>query len=120
MPALAPVANALGAVVGLVRQEAVVTLTDAGGGAVRVLLEAGPVVCGDLEEGVRLAEREARERAGALALAAGIGEAHVEVRREDVAVTRDGARTFLESRVTAIATGRPASAADDRLRVRHR
>ena len=110
LPAHGPVANALGAVVGLVRQEVTVTLTDAGGGSVRVLLGGGPVVRATLAEGVRLAEREARERAEARATAAGVGEATIEVRREDVAVERDGARTFLECRLTAVATGRPASA----------
>ena len=114
LPAHGPVANALGAVVGLVRQEVTVTLTDAGGGSVRVLLGGGPVVCAALEEGVRLAEREARELAAARATAAGVGEATIELRREDVVVNRDGARTFLECRVSAIATGRPASADAER------
>lgn len=114
LPAHGPVANALGAVVGLVRQEATVTLTDAGGGLVRVLLGDGPIVRASLAEGVQLAEREARELAEARAAAAGVGEVTIEVHREDLAVERDGASTFLECRVTAIATGRPASAETER------
>jgi len=114
LPLHGDVANALGAVVGRIRQAVCVTIVADGGTRVRVLLAAGPESVDTLEEGVAIAEAEARSRAVALALAAGVGETAVTFSREDDCVDRDGLSVFLESRVTAVASGRPACGAGAR------
>ena len=72
LPVHGDVANALGAVVGQVRQEARVTVVAAGGHRARALLASGPEERATLEDAVALATREARSRAIALAVAAGV------------------------------------------------
>ena len=111
LPVHGDVANALGAVVGQVRQEARVTVVAAGGRRARALLASGPEERETLEDAVALATREARSRAIALAVAAGVRADDVLTRssREDDAVERDGVTVFLEARITVTASGRPAS-----------
>lgn len=109
LPEHGKVANALGAVVGHVRQEARVTIVAGGGLSVRVMLEDGPVRFSSLAEGVTVATADARRKASELAFVAGVGDVTVDINREDDSVDRDGLTIFLECRITAVATGRPAS-----------
>lgn len=115
LPVHGCVANALGAVMGHVRQSCCVTLISAGGGSVRILLDDGPVSRPSIEEGVACATEAARTRAVAMAEAAGVGSMVIETHREDDIVERDGSKVFLECRVTVTATGRPASGVSERV-----
>jgi len=114
LPVHGRVANALGAVMGHVRQTCCVTLISAGGGSVRILLDSGPVSRPSIEEGVACATEAARTRAVALAEAAGVGSMVIETRREDDVVEQDGSKVFLECRISVTATGRPVSGVPER------
>ena len=110
LPEHAAVANAVGAVAGAVRESRTVTLVPEGPGAVRVLLASGPVVVPDLETAARIATEAVGEAALEAARAAGAEAPVVSVRRDDALVEIGGASTLVESRVTAVAVGRPAGA----------
>ncbi|PID60962.1 MAG: hydantoinase [Gammaproteobacteria bacterium] len=108
LPEHANVANALGAVVGLVRQQQEITIGPAAGERVRVMLPDGPEECANLEAGAALALSRAEAMAREAAELAGASDITVITRREDNLV-RDGDReVFFESRITATASGRPA------------
>ncbi|MGQ7844118.1 hydantoinase/oxoprolinase N-terminal domain-containing protein [Granulosicoccus sp. 3-233] len=107
----AQVANALGAVVGSVRQEQHILLTPAGGERVQILLSSGPEVHETLEEAAVAAARICSQLAAEKLQQAGGAEFIITVERHDNMVTRDGQRTFLESRISAVAVGRPAGLA---------
>ncbi len=104
----AQVANALGAVVGSVRQQQHIVITPAGGESVNVHLPAGPVIHPTLEEGVAAATTVCRQLAHEKVQRAGGFEITMSVERHDKVVTRDGKTTFLESRISAMAIGRPS------------
>ncbi|MFK8075294.1 MAG: hydantoinase/oxoprolinase N-terminal domain-containing protein [Granulosicoccus sp.] len=109
LPDYAHVANALGAVVGTVRQEQVISIAPAGGKRVSVLFPDGPVEFEDLEEGVQAAKDKCEQLAREKATAAGASSLTLSFDRKDTSV-KDGDQTvFFESRVSALATGRPAS-----------
>lgn len=109
LPDYAHVANALGAVVGTIRQEQVITIGPAGGKRVSVLFPEGPKEFEELEEGVNAAKLRCEEMAREKATAAGAHSLTVSFDRKDKSV-KDGDQTvFFESRISALATGRPAS-----------
>lgn len=110
LPQHAEVANALGAVVGTIRQEQVVTIAPAGGKQVSVLFPDGPEIFADLEAGAAAAQQTGEELVRQKAVNAGASEVTVTVDRHDTTV-KDGVNTILlESCITIIAVGRPATA----------
>lgn len=114
LPEHAGVANALGAVVGSVRQRQVIMITPAGGGRqVKVMYPEGPKTYATLEEGAAAATERAQSMARLKAEAAGAVAIDVTTTREDNAVTEGKETVFFESRITALASGRPATSALD-------
>ena len=109
LPEFAHVANALGAVVGTIRQEQVITIAPAGGKRVTVLFSDGPKSFDDLESGALAAKQECENLARAKANAAGADDVTVTHVRRDIAVKDGDQRVFFESRISALAVGRPAS-----------
>ena len=105
LPDYAHVANALGAVVGTIRQEQVITIAPAGGKRVSVLFPDGPKEFEDLEDGVAAAKKKCEQLATEKATAAGAQSLTVSFDRKDKSV-KDGDQTvFFESRICALATG---------------
>ena len=114
LPKYAGVANALGAVVGSVRQRQVIMITPAGGGRqVKVMYPEGPKTYATLEEGAAAATDRAESMARLKAEAAGAVAIDVTTTREDNAVTEGNETVFFESRITALASGRPATSVMD-------
>ena len=114
LPEYAGVANALGAVVGSVRQRQVIMITPAGGGRqVKVMYPEGPTTYATLEEGAAAATDRAESMARLKAEAAGAVAIDVTTTREDNAVTEGNETVFFESRITALASGRPATSVKD-------
>jgi len=74
LPEYAHVANALGAVVGTIRQEQILGIAPAGGNRVSVLFPEGPQDFDDLEAGVVAAQKRCEQIAREKALAAGAAE----------------------------------------------
>ncbi|EBU8131986.1 hydantoinase, partial [Salmonella enterica subsp. enterica serovar Java] len=107
LPADADVANALGAVVGQVRLQVEVVVTQPQPGLFRLTTAGGVRDFHDEERAMQAAEAEARETALARAATAGADAAQVELARGVNVSIADGQRIFLEARVTAIASGRP-------------
>ncbi len=110
IPEYAYVANALGAVVGRVRQCSEVVLTPGSGKAVVVHFPDGAQSFAELEEAASAASKWAREQANQLASEAGATDIGVVVERSDNIVNTQGQDVFFESRIVATATGRPAIA----------
>lgn len=109
LPEFAHVANALGAVVGTVRQEHAITITPAGGKRVSVLLKDGPELFDDLDSGAVAARQWCEAQAREKALQAGAEDVTVTFAQHDT-IVRDGDQdVFFESFVTATAVGRPSS-----------
>ncbi|MGD8357798.1 MAG: hydantoinase/oxoprolinase family protein [Lysobacterales bacterium] len=109
LPEGAEVANAFGAVMGSVVQRAQVTVTQPRNGVFIVHSDLGPQTCGHLDEALREAQRLAKEQARDLATQAGAAEAEVSLHEESNHVRHDvDGDLFLETRVIATATGRPA------------
>lgn len=109
LPEFAHVANALGAVVGTIRQEQVITIAPAGGKRVSVLFPDGPKSFDDLESGALAAKLECESMARSKANAAGANDVTVTHDRRDIAVKDGDQSVFFESRISALAVGRPAS-----------
>ncbi|MBX2838169.1 MAG: hydantoinase/oxoprolinase family protein [Gammaproteobacteria bacterium] len=109
-PQYADVANAVGAVVGSVRQESSVTITPLGGHRVRVHYMDGPEEYENLESAATDARERVESLATASAIAAGATDISVTHARKDNVVEDQGERVFFESVVTAVAVGRPATA----------
>jgi len=107
----AAVANALGAVVGTVRQDVTLTLSPAGGKRVRVHDKDGPVIFNSLEEAADYATKRASDAAKERALAAGAIDINLTVHRQDNTVEEQGTIVFFGSEITACAMGRPAQLA---------
>ena len=108
VPEAAGVANALGAVAGVVRQARAISLQPGGGTDVVVLLPDGPKQLPDLESAAALATQKASDMAIQAALEAGAGDPpELSVSREDKLIEKDGLSVFIESRIIAVATGRP-------------
>ena len=110
IPEFAHVANALGAVVGRIRQCSELLLTPGSGKAVVVHFPDGVQSFAELEEAASVASDWARARASQLACDAGATDIGVGVERLDNIVNTQGQDVFFESRIVATATGRPAIA----------
>jgi len=109
LPNYAQVANALGAVVGTIRQQQVLGIAPAGGKRVSVLFPEGPEDYDDLEAGVEAAKIRCEQIAREKALAAGAAELTITFDRKDTIVKDGDQQVFFESQISALATGRPAT-----------
>ena len=107
-PEHAHVANALGAVVGSVRQEQVIVIAPTGGKRVTVLFPDGALQFDTLEAGAEAAITEASRLAVEKATQAGASEPSLSVDRVDNTVKEGGEEVFFESRITVTASGRPS------------
>ena len=109
MPEHAEVANAFGAIMGSVVQRAQVTVTQPRHGDFIVHSDREPEHFSDLREALDRAGQLASDKARQLARQAGAADVEVHVERDARHVRHDiDGELFLESRVTATATGRPA------------
>ena len=106
-PEFAHVANALGAVVGSIRQEQTLMINPAGGKRVCVLFPDGPVEFDTLEEGAEAAIAKASALASDKARLAGAPNVVLDVVRADNSVKQCDEHVFFESRITVTASGRP-------------
>lgn len=104
----ASVANAIGAVVGVIRQEVVIEIQAAGGKQVRVLFAEGPQEYATLETGALAATTRCRQLVQQKAVQAGAIDPAIRIQRLDNAVRQGNETVFFDSRITAIAVGRPA------------
>ena len=111
VPEHAGVANAVGAVVGGIRAQAVATIAKPADGLYRVFAGAGPRDFPDLETATAHARRLLEVRARREALDAGAGEVHLSFERRDSIAVVEGRETLVERTVTAVASGRPRFAA---------
>lgn len=107
LPQHADVSNALGAVVGTIRQVQTINIVPAGATQVRVLMPEGPAHFDTLEAGAEAATAVASELARRRAESSGAVNIEVRVHREDNIVEQGGAQVFFESTITATAIGRP-------------
>ena len=107
LPEQGNVANALGAVVGSVRQASEVVITPAGGKSVNVHFASGTEKFAQLDEAATAAIEAARKQAHQLAVDAGADNISVTHTRTDNVVDNDGDVVFFESRIAATAIGRP-------------
>jgi len=112
LPEHASVANALGAVVGRVRQTQTLVITPAGGKRVRVHALDGPKEFDQLEAAAEWARTVLEEKVAALALAAGATDFEISSVRNDTVVDNNGDKVFFESVIAVHATGRPATLQD--------
>lgn len=108
LPRYADVANAIGAVVGTVRQEYLIVITPAGGKRVSVLFPDGPEVFDTLESGAVAAQSAAELLVRSKAERAGASNVTVSCQRDDNVVTHGPESVFFESKITAVAVGRPS------------
>jgi N-methylhydantoinase A/oxoprolinase/acetone carboxylase beta subunit len=112
VPDLAGVANAVGAVVGQVRIQSDVTVTEPEGGRFRIHTPDGAQDFPDLDAALAQAEALARADAEARAVEAGAGALRVRCARDVRQVDTNGQTVFIEARVSAVASGRPRLAAE--------
>jgi N-methylhydantoinase A/oxoprolinase/acetone carboxylase beta subunit len=108
MPENAEVANAFGAVMGSVVQRTHVTVTQPVHGTFIVHGDQGPQSFNDLGSALTRAEELAMEKVRVLCSSAGAGTMEVRISRDENHVHHDlDGDLFLETRITATATGRP-------------
>ncbi|MCX8502877.1 MAG: hydantoinase/oxoprolinase family protein [Alphaproteobacteria bacterium] len=107
MPEHADVANALGAVVGHVKITGETVILSPGSGRFRIHGPASSHDFHDLESAARAAIDGLRKDIALRAEAAGADNAEISIDRKDVSAFADGQDIFVESRITAMATGRP-------------
>jgi N-methylhydantoinase A/oxoprolinase/acetone carboxylase beta subunit len=108
VPEHAEVANAVGAVVGSIMQSVRVLITpQENGESFRVHCEDGVHDFRELEEAAEFALRAAEKRAKQLAGKAGAVSVNTSVERKDQNAAVAGEQLFIQSVVTATATGRP-------------
>jgi N-methylhydantoinase A/oxoprolinase/acetone carboxylase beta subunit len=108
LPENGDVANAFGAVMGSVVQRAHVTVTQPLHGRFIVHGDQGPVQFTKLDEAVETAEKLAKEKVLDLARDAGAEAVEVRLSSEDNHIRHDvDGELFLETRITATASGRP-------------
>jgi len=113
VPEHAEVANAVGAVVGSIMQSVRVLITPQENGELfRVHCEDGVHDFDELEEAARFALQAAGQRAEQLAGKAGAVSVNTSVERRDQRATVAGEQLFIQSVVSATATGRPHLAHD--------
>ncbi|MBX2880494.1 MAG: hydantoinase/oxoprolinase family protein [Granulosicoccus sp.] len=108
IPEHGSVANALGAVVGLIRQQVLITIQPAGGNRVNVLFPEGAKEFESLEYGAHAATEHAEQHALENARCAGAADPVVKSYRQDNIVKQGDEQVFFESTITAVASGRPA------------
>jgi N-methylhydantoinase A/oxoprolinase/acetone carboxylase beta subunit len=114
IPSHAEVANAVGAVVGSVMQSVRVLISPQDGGELfRVHCEDGVHDFHELEEAASFALEAAKVLAEGLARKAGAFSVKVSVDREDHNAVAAGEEFFIQSLITATATGRPHLAHDE-------
>lgn len=109
LPEHGDVANALGAVVGSVRQARSLTITPAGGHRVKVHAHDGPLEFDDLELAAAWSIEHLTELVAAQASSAGAVDCEFHTQRDDNVVDNNGERVFFESTITVQATGRPST-----------
>ena len=113
IPDHAEVANAVGAVVGSIMQTVRVLITPQENGQVfRAHCEDGVHDFGELEEAAEFALQDAGKRAEELARRAGAVSVSTSTQRKDQSAAVAGEQLFIQSVVTATATGRPHLAHD--------
>ncbi len=110
LPEHAGVANAIGAVVGQVRQKVRVALTCPTEGRYRVHLPGGPQDFAELAAALDVAEVAASQAAQAGAVLAGAGQVQVTVTQALNRVNVEGRDVLVDAEVEALAFGRPAIA----------
>ena len=109
LPTDGNVANALGAVVGSVRQTQEIVITPAGGKRVNVHFNHGVELFDNLETAADAATESVCKLACEQAEQAGAHGISVTHTRTDNVVDNAGERVFFESRIVATAVGRPAT-----------
>ena len=114
IPEHAHVANAVGAVVGVVRQRAHATITPIDRVKVRAHTLSEQRDFDTLENAAQWCTEQTEMQARELALAAGSAVVDIETSREDNVVDQDGERVFFESRIASTASGRPATLRETR------
>lgn len=108
LPERAEVANAFGAVMGSVVQRAHVTVTQPLHGSFIVHSDREPIQFGELEAAIETAQQIATDRVREMAAAAGAASVEIRLSSDENHVHHDvDGELFLETRVTATATGRP-------------
>ena len=108
IPPHAGVANAVGAVVGTVKGHADALITEPDPGLYRVHGTEGITDFPSLENAALYADRLVREIAGRRAVEQGAADIDVTVERQDnIFRSPAGATVFIESKISATATGRP-------------
>lgn len=113
VPTHAGVCNAVGAVAGGVAQRADALITSPSDGLYRCHLAEGIADFEDLAEAAAHAEADVDRLARAAAEQIGAQDIAVTLERQDEIVRgKDGSNLFIESRIAALATGRPALATD--------
>ena len=106
---LAEVANALGAVVGSIRQEQILIIAPAGGKCVKVLYPDGPELYAELQEAVIAAMKTCEELVRVKSQNAGAGAVTVTSSRHYTVVKEGGHSVFFACCITCLAVGRPAT-----------
>ena len=108
LPEHAEVANAYGAVMGSVVQRAHVTVTQPLHGTFIVHSDREPIQFNELGVAIEAAEKMAIEKVRAMAASAGAASMEVRLSSDENHVRHDvDGDLFLETRITATATGRP-------------
>jgi len=107
IPEHADVANAVGAVVGRIRAVATALISSPSAGIYRLHLDEVPREFRDLAEAAAFAERMLGDRATEEARRNGADDIRLSHKREDKTATVEGSLMFIESRLSATASGRP-------------
>jgi len=107
IPEHADVANAVGAVVGRIRAVATALISSPSAGIYRLHLDEAPRDFRDLAEAAAFAEGVLGERATEEARRNGADDIRLSHKREDKTATVEGSPMFIESRLSATASGRP-------------
>ena len=107
LPDLAPVANAIGAVVGQVEMRATGSVTSAGAGVFIAHLADGPQQAGDQTAALSLLEKALTRAATAKAQAAGVTDPRITVARDIQTAEIEGQPMFVGAEIRVTARGRP-------------
>jgi len=107
IPDHADVANAVGAVVGRIRVVKTALISSPSAGIYRLHLDEIPRDFADLNEAVAVAESTLGEQATEEARRNGADDIRLSHQREDKTATVEGSLMFMESRLSASASGRP-------------
>ncbi|MBA3516689.1 MAG: hydantoinase/oxoprolinase family protein, partial [Rhizobiales bacterium] len=110
IPADADVANAIGAIVGHVRIIATTLISRPSDEAFRAHLESGPKDFADIDAAVAYVEQSLRDEVSRRAATNGAPHVEIAMERDQATAPVAGKELFLEMRITATGTGRPAFA----------